>query len=82
MQDHISKKETSGGDQETMRVYYKCTLYEDIEDNSIPTDKAYQLAGKLDGIGIADFQIIIPEQGQQPQRQMQEQPEQEQGYQG
>lgn len=64
-----------------MRVYYKCTLYEDIDDNSIPVDKALQIANKLDGIGIADFQIIIPEQGQPPQPQR-EPSQQEQGYQG
>lgn len=61
-----------------MRVYYKCTLYEDIDDNSIPVGKALQIANKLDGIGIADFQIIIPEQGQQPQppqRQQSQNPE-------
>lgn len=64
-----------------MRVYYKCTLYEDIDNTAIPVGKAKQIAGMLDDIGIADFQIIIPEQGQAPQPQR-EQPENPQEYQG
>ncbi len=58
-------------------------MYEDIDDTAIPVGKAKQIAGMLDDIGIADFQIIIPEQGQQPvpQREMQQQPD-PQGYQG
>ena len=44
-----------------MRVYYKCTLYEDLDTDSIPVDKAKMIANKLDDIGIANFEIIIPQ---------------------
>ena len=44
-----------------MRVYYKCTLFEDIDDNMIPVDKCRIIANKLDDIGIATFEIVIPQ---------------------
>lgn len=44
-----------------MRVYYKCTLYEDIDGDSVPVDKARLITNKLDNIGIATFEIVIPQ---------------------
>jgi hypothetical protein len=49
-----------------MRVYYQCTLYEDIDGNAVPTDKAKMIATKLDDIGIAKFEIIIPQDPEPP----------------
>jgi len=61
-----------------MRVYYKCTLYEDIDGNEIPVEKARSIANKLDGIGIAVFEIVIPQQAQEPQYEQPQQPQQSQ----
>ncbi len=65
-----------------MRVYYKCTLYEDIEGDSIPVGKAKQIVNKLDDIGVATFEIIIPENQVAPQPSIQsEQQNPQEGYQ-
>ena len=63
-----------------MRVYYKCTLYEDLDTTTIPVGKAKDIAIKLDGIGIATFEIIIPEQGQPPEPQPEPQQTPPEGY--
>ena len=60
------------------RFYYYCTLYEDLDKDQVPTDKAKIIATKLDGIGIAEFKIVrelepIPSrQEQQEQQQSQD----------
>lgn len=59
-----------------MRVYYRCVLYEDIDTNDVPVDKAKLIANKLDNIGISKFEIIyeippepLPEEPQEQQQQ-------------
>jgi hypothetical protein len=60
-----------------LRVYYRCVLYEDIDSNNVPVDKAKIIANKLDNIGISKFEIIyevapepLPEEEpQEPQQQ-------------
>ena len=52
-----------------MRVYYTCTLYEDIEGDTVPVDKARMIANKLDDIGIAKFEIVIQQDPQPPANQ-------------
>lgn len=56
------------------RFYYYCTLYEDLDTDLVPTDKARIIATKLDNIGIAEFKIVrelppIPSQQEQEQTQ-------------
>ena len=41
-----------------MRIYYKCVLYEDIDELEVPTDKAKLIANKLDNIGISKFEMV------------------------
>ena len=41
-----------------MRIYYKCVLYEDIDETEVPTDKAKLIANKLDNIGISKFEMV------------------------
>jgi len=55
-----------------MRVYYSCTLYEDIDGDTVPVDKARIIANKLDDIGIAKFEIIIQQEPQPPANQQYE----------
>jgi hypothetical protein len=43
-----------------MRVYYSCTLYEDLDSDIVPTDKA-----KI----IAKFEIVIQQDPQPPANQ-------------
>jgi len=59
-----------------LRVYYRCVLYEDIDTNDVPVDKAKLIANKLDNIGISKFEIIyeippepLPEEPQEQQQQ-------------
>lgn len=59
-----------------MRVYYRCVLYEDIDTNEVPTDKAKIIANKLDTIGISKFDIIYQVDPEQPANYVE--PEQEQ----
>ncbi len=46
----------------SIRVYYQCVLYEDIDGTEVPVDKAKLIANKLDGIGISKFNIIYEQQ--------------------
>ena len=52
-----------------MRVYYSCTLYEDLDSDIVPTDKAKIIANKLDDIGIAKFEIVIQQEPEPPANQ-------------
>ena len=56
----------------SIRVYYQCVLYEDIDGTEVPVDKAKIIANKLDNIGISKFNIIYE---QQPVPLEEEQPE-------
>ena len=59
-----------------MRVYYRCVLYEDIDTDQVPVDKAKIIANKLDNIGISKFDIIYeipPEPLQDEQEEQQQQ---------
>lgn len=60
-----------------MRVYYRCVLYEDIDTDQVPVDKAKIIANKLDNIGISKFDIIYeippePLQDELPEEQQQQ----------
>ncbi len=46
----------------SIRVYYQCVLYEDLDTNEVPVDKCKLIANKLDGIGISKFNIIYEQQ--------------------
>jgi hypothetical protein len=60
-----------------LRVYYRCVLYEDIDTDQVPVDKAKIIANKLDNIGISKFEIIYeippePLQDELPEEQPQQ----------
>jgi len=46
----------------TRRVFYRCVLYEDLDSDKVPTDKAKSIANRLDNIGISAFEIVYGEE--------------------
>jgi len=46
----------------TRRVFYRCVLYEDLDTDQVPTDKAKSIANRLDNIGISAFEIVYGEE--------------------
>ena len=58
-----------------IRVYYQCVLYEDIDEDKVPTDKAKSIANRLDTIGISKFNIIYELEPEPPADQYDQEPQ-------
>lgn len=61
-----------------MRIYYKCVLYEDIDELEVPTDKAKLIANKLDNIGISKFEMVYVLPPEPPANETEAEPEPQQ----